>query len=233
MLTTMVFYMPDNNDVPSRDGEEGSLQNLSNSHVFETKWDYIIYLIEKGIIYRDMRRHDDDLIHLCGTLPIDSRVKKGLNWDDVVVTSAIVEPGMVSKYQYLPKTYKGVKTTLKIPSLELYMKHNNYNAVCTDNKYYVDLFRISEQASDLDFSSVSANLTLFYGDHIALSHLPKSKSILGISTKNLEIDCQDSYRVAKQKGCSEEILSVLRPQSSIATYFYRFVGKKGGSSKKV
>lgn len=197
-----------------------------SSYVFETKEEYIAHLIKTKEIQKDPCRHNDGMIYLKGTLKIDKRVKKGLNWNDVVATSAIVEKGMISRYQYLPRTRKGIKTTLNIPSLELYMFHNNFDAICSNNTYKVDLFRISEQASHLNFSSVSANLTLFYGQHIALSRLPQSQSILGLNTARLEIDCPDAYYVAKQKGCGSDILNILKPRSSIITCIYRLIGKK-------
>ncbi len=200
--------------------------NSTISCVFDTKEEYIAHLIKIKEIKKDTRRHSDGLIHLKGTLKIDGRVKKGLNWNDVVSTTAIVEKGMISRYQYLPRTYKGIKTSLSIPSLELYMFHNNFSAICTNKHYEVDLFRISEQASHLDFSSVSANLTLFYGQRIALSRLPKAKNILGLSSKHLEVDCPDAYHVAKEKGCGADILNILRPKNPVVACIYRLIGKK-------
>lgn len=204
------------NQQPNSNGTE-------NPQNFPTIWEYISYLIKTNEIKKDTQRYDDDLIHLCGTLKIDSRVKKGLNWSDVVVNSAIVEDGMISSYQYLPMTSKGVKTALEIPSLELYMKHNNYNAVYTGNRYHVETLRISEQASNLDFSSVSANLTLFYGKNIALSHLPQSKTLLGLSSKGLKIDCPNPYEKAIESGCGEEILKELKPKSFLSRCFQKVV----------
>ena len=196
------------------------------SCVFDTKEEYIAHLIKNKEIKKDTRRHSDGLIHLIGTLKIDNRVKKGLNWNDVVVTSAIVDKGMISRYQYLPRTQKGIKTSLNIPSLALYMFHNNFNAICTGEEYKVDLLRIPEQASHLDFSSVSANLTLFYGQRIALSRLPKAKNILGLSPKHLEVVCPDAYHVAREKGCGNDILTILKPQNPIIACVSRIIGKK-------
>lgn len=201
-------------------------QNSEISCVFDTKEEYITHLIKIKEIKKDPRRYTDGLIHLIGTLKIDERVKKGLNWNDVVATSAIVENGMISRYQYLPRTHKGIKTSLDIPNLELYMFHNNFNAICTNDTYKVDLFRISEQASHLNFSSVSANLTLFYGQRIALSRLPKAKNILGLSPKHLEVDCPDAYHIAKEKGCGADILNILRPQNPVVACIYRLIGMK-------
>lgn len=202
--------------------ESNKVNNVS-SFVFDTKEEYISHLIKTKEIQKDPSRYSDGLIHLIGTLKIDNRVKKGLNWNDVVVTTAIVEKGMVSKYQYLPRTFKGIKTYLEIPNLKLYMHHNNFDAVCCENQYTVELLRIPANAAHLDFSSVSSKLTLFYGHRIALSKLPKAKSILGLSPKHLEVDCSDAYRIAKYKGCGSDILEVLKPQNIILAYFNKLM----------
>lgn len=197
-----------------------------SSFVFDTKEEFISHLIKTKEIKKDPSRYNDGLIHLIGTLKVDNRVKKGLNWNDVVVTAAIVDKGMISRYQYLPRTLKGVKTSLDIPSLALYMFHNNFDAICSDNHYSVDLLRIPAHASHLDFSSVSSKLTLFYGQRIALSRLPKANSILGLSPQHLEVDCPDAYRIAKYKGCGSDILDVLRPQNVIISYFSKIMRAK-------
>lgn len=222
----MVLNMPLTTQAPSRNGAGTIVSQSELSCVFDTKEEYITHLIKTKEIRKDTRKFNDDAIHLIGTLKIDSRVKKGLNWNDVVATSAIVDKGMVSKYQYLPRTYKGVKTTLGIPSAELYIAHNSADALKVENKYEVNLFRISEQASTLNFSSVSANLTLFYGQRVALSNLPQSKKILGLAPKNLEVDCPDAYHVAKTKGCGEEILKILQPHHFLVTEFLGFIGRR-------
>lgn len=196
-----------------------------SSFVFDTKEEFISHLIKTKEIKKDPSRYNDGLIHLIGTLKIDGRVKKGLNWNDVVSTTAIVEKGMISRYQYLPRTFKGIKTYLDVPSLDLYMFHNNFDAICSNNHYTVDLLRIPAHASHLDFSSVSSKLTLFYGHRIALSRLPKANNILGLSPKHLEVDCTDAYHIAKYKGCGSDILDVLRPQNPIFAYFSRIIKK--------
>lgn len=196
------------------------------SCVFDTKEEFIAHLIRTSEIQKDPRRYNDGLIHLCGTLKIDRRVKKGLNWNDVVATSAIVERGQISRYQYLPLTVKGVKTALAVPDLKLYMRHNNYNAVYSKGRYKVDLLRISEQASHLDFSSVSAKLTLFYGQKIALSKLPRAENIFGLSPSGLDVDCTDAYRIARQKGCGTEVLNELRPRNVIVACLSRLISRK-------
>jgi hypothetical protein len=106
------------------------------------------------------------------------------------------------------------------------MFHNNFDAICCDDHYTVDLLRIPAHASHLDFSSVSSKLTLFYGHRIALSRLPKANNILGLSPKHLEVDCSDAYHIAKAKGCGNDILAVLRPQNPIVSCIYRLIGKK-------
>lgn len=204
----------------------GVLNTQSETCVFDTKEEFISYLIKTKEIRKDIRRYSDDMIHLSGTLKIDKRVKKGLNWNDVVATSAIVEKGMISRYQYLPRTDKGIKTELTVPSLELYMLHNNFSAISSNKTYKVDLFRIPANASHLDFSSVSAKLTLFYGQRIALSHLPQSENILGLNTKHLEIDCPDAYNIAKEKGCGNDILKVLRPRNMFEICVSKLFGQK-------
>ena len=218
--------MPGTIKTPVCHGVEDNSQAFSISCVFDTKEEYITHLIRTKEIEKDPRRYNDGMIHLRGVLKIDQRVRKGLNWNDVVATSAIVEPGMINRYQYLPKTMKGVKTCLGIPSLELYMLHNNFDTACPGGGYAADILRIPEQASHLDFSSVRAKLTLFYGKRIALSRLPKSDSIMGLSPRHLEIDCPDAYHVARQKGCGAEILNVLKPRSMVAAYIYRLINRK-------
>ena len=218
--------MPETTITQLNCGVEVFNSNNSLSFVFDTKEEYITHLIETKEIKKDQRKYQDDMIHLIGTLKVDSRVKKGLNWNDVVATSAVVEKGMVSNYKYLPKTLKGVKTSLEIPNLELYMLHNNYHADYSEDCYTVNLFRIPEQASHLDFSSVSANLTLFYGERIALSRLPKSKGILGINPQKLEVDCPNAYYVAKEKGCGADILDILRPRNRMLAYVCQIFAKK-------
>ena len=218
--------MPVTRQTPVNHGVENIETTNTLSCVFDTKEEYITHLIRQKEINKDPRQYNDEMIHLIGTLKIDNRVKKGLNWSDVVATSAIVAKGMISRYQYLPKTQKGVKTSLGIPNLELYMLHNNFDTICKNGHYHLDTLRISSEASHLDFSSVSAKLTLFYGERIALSKLPKSKNIFGLSPSHLEIDCPDAYHVAKEKGCGSEVLNILKPRSPIITYFYRLLGKK-------
>ncbi len=218
--------MPVITKTPVCHGVEYNDKAASLSCVFDTKEEYITHLIRNKEIEKDPHRYDDGLIHLRGTLKVDARVKRGLNWNDVVATSAIIEQGMINRYQYLPKTMKGVKTTLGIPSLELYMLHNNFDTACPNGGYAVSVLRIPEQASHLDFSSVRAKLTLFYGQRIALSHLPQSGNILGLSPRHLEIDCPDAYHVAKQKGCGAEVLNILKPRSIVAACIYRLINRK-------
>ena len=218
--------MPETTITQQNCGVETFNSNNSLSFVFDTKEEFIAHLIKTKEIKKDTRKYQDDMIHLIGTLKVDSRVKKGLNWNDVVATSAVVDKGMISKYQYLPKTIKGVRTSLGIPNLELYMLHNNYHAYHSDHCYTVDLFRIPEHASHLDFSSVSANLTLFYGKRIALSRLPKSKGILGINPQRLEVDCPNAYYIAKEKGCGTDILDILRPRNRVVAYVCKIFAKK-------
>ena len=218
--------MPVISKTPVNHGVKDKEQATSISCVFDTKEEYITHLIRQKEIKKDSRHHNDGMIYLIGTLKIDNRVKKGLNWSDVVATSAIVEKGMISRYQYLPKTRKGIKTTLSIPNLELYMLHNNFDTICKNGHYHLDTLRISNEASHLDFSSVSTKLTLFYGQRMALSRLPKSGNIFGLSPANLEIDCPNAYHIAKEKGCGSEILNILKPRSLLVTYFCRLFGKK-------
>ena len=216
--------MPINKETSAFYEVDSKKEDNFSSFVFDTKEEYFSHLIKTKEIKKDPSRYTDGLIHLIGTLKIDNRVKKGLNWNDVVATTAIVDKGMISRYQYLPRTFKGIKTTLNIPSLALYMFHNNFDAICCDEEYSVDLLRIPAHASHLDFSSVSSKLTLFYGYRIALSKLPKANNILGLSPKHLEIDCPDAYHIAKHKGCGADVLDVLRPQNPIFAYFSRLIG---------
>ena len=217
--------MPGITTTPVCHGVE-QINQTAASCVFDTKEEFIAHLIRTKEIKKDPRRYNDDMIHLLGTLKIDRRVKKGLNWNDVIATSAIVEKGMISRYQYLPRTCKGVRTSLSVPSLELYMFHNNFNAICKNGIYIIDLFRISEQASHLDFSSVRTKLALFYGQKIALSKLPQADNILGLNPSHLEIDCPDAYRTAKLKGCGTEVLNMLRPHHPVMACIYRLIKRK-------
>jgi hypothetical protein len=207
-------------------GTEEQSNNSSFGCVFDTKEEYLTHLLRTHELAKDSKKYQDGCLHFTGTLKIDQRVKKGLNWDDVVVTSAIVENGMISRYQYLPRTTKGVKTSLAIPSLELYMLHNNFDAICCNGTYTVDLLRISEQASHLDFSSVRTKLTLFYGQRIALSRLPKADNILGLNPSRLVVDCPDAYYVARDKGCCAEILKILKPHNPMTACLYRIIRHK-------
>lgn len=181
---------------------------------FETKEEFITYLIEKKELTKDTHHHNNDgFIYLKGVLKIDQRVKSGLNWSDVVVTSAIVEDGKISKYNFLPMTYKGIKTKLKAPDTVSYMKHNNFDAQIKNNFWHVKTFRIPESAEHLNFSSVKAELTLFYGKRIDLSKLPIADITLGLGLKELSIDCPNAYNRAKEKGCGRDILIALQPKS--------------------
>jgi hypothetical protein len=181
---------------------------------FETKEEFISYLIEKKELTKDTHHSNSDgFIYLKGVLKIDKRVKSGLNWSDVVVTSAIVEDGQISKYHFLPMTYKGIKTKLKAPDIVAYMKHNNFDAQIKNNFWHVKTFRIPESAEHLDFSSVKTELTLFYGKRIELSKLPIAGITLGLGLKELSIDCPNAYNKAKEKGCGRDILTALQPRS--------------------
>ncbi len=219
---------------PAFSGEKQS-QEISKSqsdfYHFETKEEFIAHLIRTDQIQKDTHPSPDDgLIHLKGVLKIDNRVKSGLNWNDVVVTSAIVEKGKISRYQYLPLTNKGITTDLKAPDLQQYMQHNNYGAVFKDNIWHVDVLRIPESATHLDFSSVKAKITLFYGNQINLSTLPYSRNIFGLSPRRLAVDCANARKIAQQKGCGKEILKLL-PSSNPWSGFIGF-GSIFGSGRR-
>ncbi|MCQ2740679.1 MAG: hypothetical protein MJ210_00975 [Alphaproteobacteria bacterium] len=57
-----------------------------------------------------------------------------------------------------------------------------------------------------------------------MSHLPQSKTLLGVSPENLEIDCPNPYKVAKQKGCSKEILETLKPENPLSRCLQMIAG---------
>lgn len=197
---------------------------------FETKEEFIAHLISIGEVKKSTRPgNSDGCIYLEGCLKIDKRVKRLLAWDDVVVTSAVVEDDMVAHYEYLPKTYKGVTTSLEVKDLKTYMEHNNYGAEFKENRWYVNTLRIPETASHLDFSSVSADLTLFYGHQISLSNLPYSKNILGLAPYCLGIDCPNARKVAQQKGCGKEILKTL-PAANLFAGFIDNLGSIFGTA---
>ena len=181
-----------------------------NSCTFDTKEEFIAHLIRIGEIQKSPHHlPNDGFICLQGVLKIDHRVKSGLNWSDVITTSAIVADGQISNYKYLPLTTKGITTNLKAPDLAQYMLHNNYGATCKNNQWYVNTLRIPESASHLDFSPVHARQTLFYGRQINLSQLPYSRMIFGLSPQYLGIDCPNARQIARNKGCGKDILKIM------------------------
>ena len=220
--TTCVILMVKQR-IPAFSGTGQILQtdlSHNNDSIFETKEEFIAHLIRSGEIAKDTHHYQNDgFIYLQGSLKIDKRVKAGLNWNDVIVTSSVVENGQISRYQYLPLTRKGVKTELKPATLEEYMNHNNYGAATAIGGWSVKILRIPEAAVHIDFSKVRAQTTLFYGQSIALSKLPYSQNTLGLNPYSLGIDCPNPYEVAKEKGCGKEILDVLKPKKNIFSFF--------------
>lgn len=209
----------------------------SGAHTFETKEEFIAHLIRIGEIQKDTRHHEDDgCIYLQGILRIDRRVKPFLNWNDVIVTAAVVEEGMVSRYQYLPRAYQGIQTEMKAPSLAAYMQHNNWGAEFKDDQWFVKKLHIRKVSEHLDFSHVDvAKDTLFSGQGISLSRLPKThRYIVGLNPYSLEIDCDNAYEVAAAKGCGHAILKTLESTRSKKGFgdFIGYLGSLVGSGRR-
>lgn len=205
----------------------------SSAPVFNTKEDYIIYLAEKRLIELDTRHSEKDgYLRINGVLPIDEHCNPYWDWSDVIATSATISNGAVRRYQHLPKTYKGITISkedknLKPLTIESYMLHNKFGEQRgEDGFYHVDTLRIPPTLQNLDFSSVKAEVTLFFGDNsIALSKLPYSQNLFGISIGRLDIDCDNPYEVAKEKGCGHKILKALEPKKkNIFTGFAGYIG---------
>lgn len=212
----------------------------SSAPVFNTKEEYIIYLAEKHLIELDTRHSEKDgYLRINGVLPIDEQCNPYWDWSDVIATSATISKGAVRRYQHLPKTYKGITISkedknLKPLTIESYMLHNKFGVQRDENGFYhVDTLRIPSTLQNLDFSSIKAKVTLFFGDNsMPLSKLPYSELILGMSIGRLELDCDNPYEVAKEKGCGAKILKALEPKkkgilSGFAGYIGSIVGFTG------
>lgn len=77
---------------------------------FETKEEYIKFLIEENEIQKDNTPRPEeelDLIRLKGHLEIDNRVKSGLDWSDVVADTINVISGKLPVILISPKPENG------------------------------------------------------------------------------------------------------------------------------
>lgn len=207
---------------------DGIKQSQKSVSVFATKEEYIFDLAKKKLIELDTHHPaGDGYIYIKGVLPINEQCNPYWDWSDVIATSAVISNSMVRRYQNLPKTYKGIKTDLKPLTIESYMLHNNYGAKADENGiYHVETLRIPPSAEHLDFSSVEAKVTLFYGNNsIPLSKLPYSRNVLGINIGRLEVDCDNPYEVAKARGCGAKILKALEPKKKgVLSGFVGYIG---------
>ena len=220
---------------PNLDNNElrHSKSNRKPVSVFATKEEYIADLAEKHKIELDTHHPNDGYLYVKGVLVIDESCNPYWDWSDVVATSAVVKKDkdnksdMVKRYHHLPKTYKGIKTDLKPMTIESYMLHNNYGAKADkDGIYNIKTLRIPPHTEHLDYSCIKAEITLFFSDNsIALSKLPYSQNLFGISIGRLDIDCDNPYEVAKEKGCGYKILKALEPKKkNIFTGFAGYIG---------
>ena len=198
---------------PASPSHSATRRNIPLSPQFETKEEYIKFLLDTNKISYDKLRIKNSIIYLKGHLHIDERVKSGLDWSDVVVTSATVASGKISKYAYLPCSKAGVKSNLHTLSIDEFMKHNAYHAQKKNGKYIVPgIFRIP--AADIlpDFSLVQAEkVYCYYNGKVNLERLPyASKGIFGIKAENIITPMPNALRTAKAKGLGKNICRELK-----------------------
>ncbi len=180
---------------------------------FETKEEYIAHLIEQHKIRKASNPSDKDKIYLSGCLIIDNTVKSGLDWSDVVADSAIVFDGLISKYQYLPLTKNGVKTSLTTSSLDKFMKHNACEAEKNNGCYYVKgIFRVPDIGVLPDLSPVSADRVLCYHKgKLELEKLPYGREgFFGLPADHIITKSRNCVKIAKAKGFSHETFKALK-----------------------
>ncbi len=181
--------------------------------LFDTKEEFIKYLIETHQIVYQKSYKKDGTIHLLGNLIIDKRVKSGLDWSDVEATSASVEEGLITKYRYLPRTQKGVKTSLTTTSLDEYVTHNACKMQKRGDKYvYNGTFRIPNASKLPDFSRLTAKKVFcYYKGKIDLEHLPYTEEgIFGLQAENIITQGGDICKTAKAKGLGKNICRELK-----------------------
>lgn len=190
--------------------------NTADSFPFETKEEYLKFLIERGEIkFSTVRKAVDGKLRFDGHLLIDDRVKSGLDWSDIEISSATVQDGMISKYTYLPCTRHGVKTSLSPKNTEEYIKHNACEAIRKENKFLIKgMFRIPNLANLPNFNMVYADKVLcYYEGKINLSQLPYAKAgFFGIKIENINRQEPELYKTAKAKGLGKNICAELKKE---------------------
>lgn len=181
---------------------------------FETKEEYIKSLLDNSEgISKHSQKFDDDKIHLQGCLKIDRRVKSGLDWSDVVADTAVVVDGQISRYDYLPLTRQGLKSSLCAENTEQFMRHNAYGENIVGEKYILKkTFRINSTEKMPDLSNVTAERVIWYGcGKIELDCLPRAeKGFFGLSSENIITRGRDIARRARKAGLRQETLSALK-----------------------
>ena len=183
---------------------------VKDKKTFQTVEDYLEFLCQEKILDRIKPKQN----YFNGILKITQNdVLAGLDWSRVIVDKAIVDNGMVKEYSSLPKTRTGVMTNLIPQTFEQYMEHNYFASKDKNGYFDVDIFRIHQQ--QFDYSKVRADVALCYAPKINLSNLPYAHKIYGLSLDNLIIDCNDAYKVAKEKGVNQDILKQLKPKNKL------------------
>lgn len=181
---------------------------------FETKEEYIKSLLDNGEgISKYSQKFNDDKIHLRGCLKIDRRVKSGLDWSDVIADNAVVEDGQVSRYDYLPMTLQGVKSSLSAENTAQFMMHNAYGEKASGEKYTLKrTFRVNCTENMPDLSNVTAERVIWYGNEkIDLDKLPHAeKGFFGIKSENIITHGRDITRRARKAGLRQETLEALK-----------------------
>lgn len=175
----------------------------NSSPRFATKEEYIKFLLDNKKIKRDRQTCHDGKIYLKGCLKIDNTVVKHLDWSDIVVDSAVVENGVISKYKNLPHTRTGIKTNLTTLNIDEYMSHQVYDATKKGENYIVNgILRIPDIEKLPDFSSVTANQVFYYKKGIINpALLPTAlNGFFGIGPDNFGNLSAEAFKIAKSKG---------------------------------
>lgn len=186
------------------------------SEQFPTKEEFISSLLESKILTkRAPTKEEKEKGYLCfhGNLHIDNRVVSNLDWSDIVVDSATVIDGKISKYAYLPRTRLGVKSNLDTVNAVEFVEHNAYGAEFGRQEIVVKgNFRIPDREILPDFSRVKADRVLCYAKEVRLSDLPYSKEgIFGVSMENLKVDVPNPAQMAKEKKLGKQLCKALEP----------------------
>lgn len=208
-----------------REAVSQEIKDNQSNLPFETKEEYIKYLIESKEIRKDEKKYNDGFIHLKGHLVINNRVKAGLNWSDVETDSASVETQMIKKYAYLPRTRNGVKTELETTKLDEFLYHNSCEAMVTNGKYQVKgIFRIPNSKKLPDLSSLKADVVLCYNsEKLHLNQLPTAeKGFYGLDSANIIAQGLNISKTAKAKGLGKNICRDLKAREP--NMLQKFIG---------